>query len=551
MRRERAGTGYNRAMSGARKLALAGGALLVLALALVALLLLPALFDAESQRNVLTGRLEGALQRKVKLGSIRLSLLPPSLLVEDAEIAESLGFGNPSFSTAKKLRARVNLFPLLRGTLEVPSVVVDEPTIRLVKSTKGEWNFSSLGRAPERTSAPAPASRSTAVEIQELTIRNGTLTVAELGGKGLSATYEQINVTLRNFGAGRPFDFEVSTHIPGAGKGLMSAEGRGGPLNPQSLAASPAEGKAHFEEVDLRSLAAFTGQPGLAGLFTGDATFSSDGRSAPVEGSFRVDRLQVNPKGRPAQAPLNGKFKLHYAGDNQRLELRQVEFSSGKSVAHLGGKLDFARLAASELTARAANASLPDVAKLLPAFGVGLPAGSSLASGTLNANALLRGPFQHNNGRAAIEILNARLAGYSLGSQLAAVAKLAGIPTGADTEIQKLKATLNFTNGTTSTNDLELVAPGMTVTGAGSATEAGQLDMRMTATLTRPSAVGGVLQKVTGGSNTVPFFISGTLEHPIVRPDVQGMAQGMAQQKVEERTGGLGKVLGGLFGKKK
>ena len=539
-------------MSRRRKQVLVSGILLLAAVAV--LFLLPAFFDAEAQRGALSSRLEGALQRKVKLGRIKLSLLPPALLVEDAEVAEALGFGNPSFSTARQLRARVNLLPLLRGKLEIPSIVAEEPTIRLVKNERGEWNFRSLGGGAAEKGAPGSGvepARTTSVEIEEMRIRNGTLTVTELGRRGLSATYEQIDLTLRSFVPGRPFAFQVSARIPGGGKGLLSAEGRGGPLDPRNVAASPAQGQAHFEEVDLRSLAIFTAQPGLAGLFSGEANFSSDGRSAPVEGTFRVEGLRVSPKGGPALAPLAGKYKLHYASDAERLELREVELNSGKSVGRLRGRLDFSKPAASELTGRIANAFLPDVAKLLPAFGVALPAGSSLAAGTLNVSALLHGPFQHTNGRMTLEIRNARLAGYGLGSQLAAVAKLAGVPTGTDTEIEKLQANLNFSNGVTSTNDLELVAPGMTVTGAGSATEAGNLNFRMTATLTRPSAVTGLMQKVTGGSNTVPFIISGTWEHPVIRPDVGRMAQQQAQQQLDQRTGGLGKVLGGLFGKKK
>lgn len=525
---------------------LAGGVLLVGALGV--LFLLPFLFDAEAQRGALSVRLEGLLQRKVKMGRMKLALLPPALRVEDAEIAEALGFGNPTFSSARQLRARVNLLPLLRGNLEIAWLELEEPSIRLVKNERGEWNFSSLGRDPAaKPGKSGAAGRAQPFQIGEMRIRDGALTVTDLGRKGLTSTYENIDLTVRNLSPRRPFEFQVAAHIPGSGKGMLQAEGTGGPLDPNNLAASPAQGKARFEEVDLRSLVTFTGQSGLAGLFSGQTTFSSDGRVVPVEGTFRVERLRVSPKGGPAQAPLSGKYKLLYNADTQRLELREVEFTSGKSVGRLGGRLDFSRPAASELTARTSNAFLPDVARLMPAFGVKLPAGSTLAAGTLNLSALLRGPFERANGRAAVEIRKARLAGYGLGGQLAAVAKIAGVPTGPDTEIEKLHANLNFVNGTTSTNDLELVAPGMTVTGAGSATEAGALDFRMTATLTRAGTVLGALQKLSGGTNTVPFLVSGTFEHPIIRPDVGRMAQ----QQAEQRTGVVGKVLGGLFGKKK
>ena len=44
----------------------------------------------------------------------------------------------------------------------------------------------------------------------------------------------------------------------------------------------------------------------------------------------------------------------------------------------------------------------------------------------------------------------------------------------------------------------------------------------LTATLTRAQgAVGDLLQKVTGASNTIPFRVTGTLEKPVFRPDTE------------------------------
>ena len=143
-----------------RKLGLVAG--IVVGLVVLAALVLPYfLFDAETQRGIIASRLETALGRKVTLGKVRLGLLPPALHLYDPEIAERLGFPGTAFSTAEGMRARVRLFPLLRGRLEVPSVELDEPTVHLVKNRRGEWKLRHPGpdrgsAARERRSAQTP-----------------------------------------------------------------------------------------------------------------------------------------------------------------------------------------------------------------------------------------------------------------------------------------------------------------------------------------------------------------------------------------------------------
>ncbi len=540
-----------------RKLLLVPAALV--ALALLAAVVLPSFFNPEGQRGILASRLEASLGRKVKLGKIRLSLLPPALRVDDTEIAEALGFTGPAFSTAKQLRARVRLFPLLRGRLEVPSVDLEEPTVQLIKNQKGEWNFASLGNpvaGPGAAAGARASSPSTPLEIGKLIIRNGTLTVTDLQKRQPTVIFKRIFLTVKNFSREKPFDWELSVEPPGpAGPKQPNIEtsGSGGPLNPANLAQSAAQGEAKFENVDLGALAAFTEQPGLAGLFNGDAKFSSDGKTARAEGSYRVERLRLGPRAGVAQAPVSGKFQLLYDSVANRLNLQQFQLGSGSAVAHTTGQLLFNKLTTADLETRVSNAPLADVARLLPAFGVSLPAGSTLSGGTLNAQMRVRGPVQQPSRRGNLDVRNARLANYNLAGQLGSVVRLAGVDTGGkDTVIEQFKTSFMTERAYTSTKDLLLAIPGLNITGDGGFSEAGNLNFQGLATLTRASgAVGGLLQKVTGSSNTVPFKVGGTLEHPAFQPDVGRMAA----QRLEEKTGGtsggkLLKGLGGIFGKK-
>ena len=544
-----------------RKLGLVAG--IVVGLVVLAALVLPYfLFDAETQRGIIASRLEAALGRKVTLGKVRLGLLPPALHLYDPEIAERLGFPGTAFSTAEGMRARVRLLPLLRGRLEVPSVELDEPTVHLVKNRRGQWNFATLGQTkgkskgqskgkPKRSEAAAP---SPPLEIDELRIRNGTLTVTDLQKRQPKVTFDRIFVTLTNFSPDRPFDWEVSVRPPGHKKAAIETEGRGGPIDRDNLAASPAKGVVEFKNVELAGLAPFTGQPGLSGLFGGQASFSSDGKAAQVEGKYRIARLRLSPKAGVAQAPVSGRFQLQYDSKRNRLRVRQFQMGTGKAVAHITGQVRLGRRATANLKTSLSNAPLADLARLLPALGVKLPPGSSLTGGTLSGEMQVRGPLQRTSRSGHVEASNARLANYNLAGQLGGVIRLAGVDTGGkDTVIEQFKTKFASKKGYTKLTDLLLVIPGLQIAGNGGFADDGPLDFRGTATLTRAegAAVAGLLQAVTGASGTIPFRVTGTLENPVFRPDVGGLVkQRAAEQQQPADAQQLLKGLASLFGKK-
>ena len=535
-----------------RKLGLVVG--IVVGLVLLAALVLPYfLFDAETQRGIIASRLEAALGRKVTLGKVRLGLLPPALHLYDPEIAERLGFPGTAFSTAEGMQARVRLLPLLRGRLEVPSVELDEPTVHLVKNRRGVWNFATLGQTKGKTKGQGkgkrkrPEAPSPPLEIDELRIRNGTLTVTDLQKRQPKVTFDRIFVTLTNFSPDRPFDWEVSVRPPGHKKAAIETEGRGGPVNRDNLAASPAEGEVEFENVELAGLAPFTGQPGLSGLFGGQASFSSDGKAAQVKGKYRVARLRLSPKAGVAQAPVSGRFQLQYDSNRNRLQVQQFQIGTGRAVAHTTGQVRLGRRSTVNLKTRLSDAPLTDLARLLPALGVKLPPGSSLTGGTLSGEMQVRGPLQSPSRSGHVEATNARLTNYNVAGQLGGIIRLAGVDTGGkDTVIEQFKTKFASKKGYTKLTDLLLVIPGLQIAGNGGFADDGPLDFRGTATLTRAegAAVAGLLQSVTGASGTIPFRVTGTLENPVFRPDVGGLVK---QRAAEQQ---FLKGLGSLFQKK-
>src|SRR5271156_1428862 len=133
---------------------LAGIGILIVLLLAVALAL-PFLIDANQFRPRLETALTKALGREVKLGNLSLSVLGGSVAAADVSIADDPAFSHAPFLSAKSLSVGVELEPMIFSRkLNVTRIGIEDPSIALIQSTAGVWNFASLGGQ----SAPVPAS---------------------------------------------------------------------------------------------------------------------------------------------------------------------------------------------------------------------------------------------------------------------------------------------------------------------------------------------------------------------------------------------------------
>jgi AsmA protein len=222
---------------------------------------------------------------------------------------------------------------------------------------------------------------------------------------------------------------------------------------------------------------------------------------------------------------------------------------------------------------------LGDLEGFLPAVGVVLPSGSKLQGGTLTVNLTITGPVDKPTIAGPVNFSNTKLAGFSLKSKLGALGSFAGLGGGGggnDTDIQTLSANIRNDPSGTKFDTLNLVLPSIgTVTGNGTVSAAGQLNLKMVANLAggigkgiggvtsvaggAAGGVGGALGALTGGSSRssgssgggIPFAITGTTSNPVVVPDVGSMVGGIAKGAIPTgigKGGAAGAVTGGLGG---
>ena len=162
-----------------------------------------------------------------------------------------------------------------------------------------------------------------------------------------------------------------------------------------------------------------------------------------------------------------------------------------------------------------------------------------------------------------VGLFNAKLAGFDMGSKIAALSAFSGIKgSGGDTSIQKLTSQLRVASEGIQTTNLDLVVPAIgQLNGGGTISSTSALNLRMVATLSAESGIASAVGSLTGRPMSknarIPFMIQGTTSDPKFVPDVGGILGGAVESELGKALGdnpetkGLSEALEGLFGGKK
>lgn len=538
-----------------------GGIFLLLVIALLAL---PFLIDVNRFRPTIEAKLQQTLGRSVQIGEMHLSLLAGGVSVENVVISEDPAFGSAPFLTAKSLDVGVTMLPLiLSRSLDVNSITLREPQLRLVRGNGGKWNFSSLGTSASSTPASgrgnrrqpqtAPRSEPTSsaasnVSIGTLRITDGKILVSSVNN---TRAHEYSSVQLKasdiNYTSVMPFSFEAGT--PGGGS--LKAEGKAGPLDREDTAATPLNANVSIKHLDIASTGFVDSSSGLGGLLDYDGSLQSNGKLAETKGKASVDKLRLVRSGSPARQPVSFDYATQYDLKRQQGSLQRGAIQVGKAAATLAGNYaQQGEATVVHMKFLGSNMPVQEVEGLLPAFGVVLPAGASLQGGTINTNLGIDGPIDHLVITGPLNVANTRITGFNLLSKMSAIAALAGVHGGNETDIQTLASGLRVAPEGIRADNLNLIVPALgTLTGTGTIGANNALDFKMVAKLVHGGGLlGGISALSTLGRSQgeLPFMIKGTTSNPIFVPDV-GKAIG---NSVTAPAQGVGGLLNGLFGKK-
>src|SRR5581483_4236545 len=118
--------------------------------ALAALLLIaPHFIDLGLFKRTYLPLVEDALNRRLDVGEVRLSLVPtPSIRLSHLKVFDAPAFADNTFFAAEQVRLRLRLWPLLKGRFEVTELELDKPVFNLLKQPDGTFNYSDIAKKP-------------------------------------------------------------------------------------------------------------------------------------------------------------------------------------------------------------------------------------------------------------------------------------------------------------------------------------------------------------------------------------------------------------------
>jgi len=537
-----------------KKFAIFLGVVIVLILAVA--LAIPFLVDANQFRPALEDKLSRTLGREVKVADLKLSLLSGSVKASDLSIGDDPAFAKTPFLRASALKVGVELMPLiLSRKLNVTGITMDKPDIDLIQNAEGVWNFSGLGGTSASRTATAKVAQAPPIpsqsgvpdfSIADFKISDGRVTMRRLGKKAKPVVLDTVAMEVKGFSQASSFPLMLTASLPAGGS--LKLDGNAGPINQGAVIETPFNAKLAGSHLDLMTSGLVDPSTGVAGFATIDGSAKSEQAKVAIQGKVTVDQLKLAKGGMPAKRPVEMNFDVIQDLKKLVVTIRRADIHVGSAVASVTGSSRLQTEPAT-LDARLSGSKMPltDLAALLPALDIVLPAGSSIEGGAADVNLVSQGPFDRLVTTGTIALEGAKLANFDLATKLKVIEALAGIQAGPHTTIQTLSANLKNSPSGTAVDNLQMVVPSIgEMTGAGTISPAHELDFRMRVNVHSALAT----TSSVGLKNDIPFTISGTSASPSFRPDVKGLAT----DQLKGLSGAAGPASGlidSLFGGKK
>ena len=173
-------------------------------------------------QNRIVHQLSDALSRPVEVGAIKAKVgLGLAIEASGLKIADDPAFSNTPFMTADKASFDVKFLPLLRGKVEVLSLDLAQPNIRILRNAEGTLNVDSIGERPRAAAATPRRSHShwglrnlffgavQTLSVKAFSMQDGTIYFSDPGLHGVPLQINHVNTEMNGFHTGSPFTVQA------------------------------------------------------------------------------------------------------------------------------------------------------------------------------------------------------------------------------------------------------------------------------------------------------------------------------------------------------
>src|SRR5260370_41568087 len=184
--------------------------------------------------------------------------------------------------------------------------------------------------------------------------------------------------------------FTLTAATPGGG--AVKLEGQAGPLNHEDSALTPLNAEVGLQHLDLGATGLLDPNSGLGGTLDFGGKVNSDGHYMHADGKAKASGLKLVKGGTAAKALITLDYGSDYSLDSDTGTIN-AHVHAGSSTATATGTVDtHGQDAVAHLRLLGKDLAVNDLAGLLPAFGVVLPAGAPLPGGVPTGGTPPAGP---------------------------------------------------------------------------------------------------------------------------------------------------------------
>lgn len=394
----------------------------------------PFLIDLNKYKRKIIDLARPYLARDLDFDRIELTISKGlGVEIQGIRIAENPEFGKGDFLNLERLHVKIKLFPLLKKQVQVKELILDKPVVRLIKNTKGEFNFTDLtgSRANEQEDTESTEKKDSGknenegkgrgvlfagLMVSKFTLNQGQIDfIDEFTQPGITTTttIDLLDLKFTDVSVNKPIRMSMSARLPGcAGQNFM-IKGAIGPLGGTlDMKRLFVDVTLSLDEFDLDICKSYlpAGLPlsPVDGILSMDLSLKGDMDSGITsEGQMKCKELilaEGDDKKNPAKMTVALREKMKLAWKKGVVDIDRLDLGMNENTISLRGKVEgFNTKPQWDITLQAQEINPEYVFLFYPSFKETLPDGVSF-SGSLGVEMISKGNMDNLQANCTLEM---------------------------------------------------------------------------------------------------------------------------------------------------